>query len=114
MRRASGRRLGVERRKLVAAGAEVVLIQPVGEDHAAMGPNLMSSRNRNPVIQTAVRTVRDQLRRPGVRELLAELPPGPDYKIREPDGPPSEWPETLPGVASRASSAPGEPDAEAV
>src|SRR4051812_10664752 len=112
-RTASGRRLGAERKKLVAAGAEVVLIQPVGEDHAVMGPNLMSSKNRNPVIQTAIRTVRDQLRRPGVRELLAELPEGPDYKIREPDGPPSEWPETLPGVPGRNTAA-SEPGAEAV
>jgi NTE family protein len=113
MRGASGRRLGQERKKLVAVGTEVVLIQPVGDDHAVMGPNLMSSRNRNPVIQTAIRTVRDQLRRPGVRELLAELPQGPDYKIREPDGPPSTWPDTLPGVPPRDAAA-TEPDAEAV
>jgi NTE family protein len=113
MRGASGRRLGTERRKLVAAGTEVVLIQPVGEDHAVMGPNLMSSKNRNPVIQTAIRTVRDQLRRPGVRELLAELPEGPDHKIREPDGPPSEWPETLPGMRPRPLDV-EDPDAEAV
>jgi NTE family protein len=112
-RTASGRRLGSERKKLVAAGTEVVLIQPVGDDHAVMGPNLMSSRNRNPVIQTAIRTVREQLRRPGVRELLAELPEGPDYKIREPDGPPSEWPDTLPGVRQRPFAADGR-DAEAV
>ena len=111
-RTASGRRLGSERKKLVAAGTEVVLIQPVGDDHAVMGPNLMSSKNRNPVIQTAVRTVREQLRRPGVRELLAELPEGPDYKIREPDGPPSEWPDTLPGVPGRNRAA-TEPNADA-
>jgi NTE family protein len=113
MRTASGRRLGSERKKLVTAGTEVILIQPVGEDHAVMGPNLMSSKNRNPVIQTAIRTVRDQLRRPGVRELLADLPEGPDYKIREPDGPPSEWPDTLPGVPIRNTAA-SETDAEAV
>jgi NTE family protein len=111
MRRASGRRLGSERKKLVAAGAEVVLIQPTGDDHAVMGPNLMSSRNRNPVIQTAIRTVREQLLRPGVRELLAELPPGPDYKIRQPAGPVTSWPDTLPGV--RPVSAATDPEAEA-
>jgi NTE family protein len=98
MRRASGRRLGSERKKLVAAGTEVVLVQPTAEDHAAMGPNLMSTRNRNPVIQTAIRTVREQLRAPGVREMLRDLPQGPDHKIREPEGPPSTWPDTLPGV----------------
>jgi hypothetical protein len=48
-----------------------------------------------------------------VRELLAELPEGPDYKIREPDGPPSDWPETLPGVPARNEAA-SEADAEAV
>jgi NTE family protein len=113
VRRASGRRLGSERKKLVAAGTEVVLIQPTPDDLAAMGPNLMSTRNRNPVIGTAIRTVREQLRAHGVRELLAELPPGPDYKIQEPEGPPSTWPDTLPGVRPQAPEV-EEPDAEAV
>jgi NTE family protein len=113
MRTASGRRLGSERKKLVAAGTEVVLIQPTGDDHAVMGANLMSTSKRNPVIQTAIRTVREQLRRPGVRELLAELPPGPDHKVREPDGPVSSWPDTLPGVPD-ARRAADEPEAEAV
>jgi NTE family protein len=102
-RRMSGRRLGSERKILRAAGTEVVLIQPTTEDHAAMGPNLMSTRNRNPVIQTAIRTVREQLRADGVRHLLADLPEGEEHKIREPDGPPSEWPDTLPGVRRRAA-----------
>jgi NTE family protein len=105
MRRASGRRLGSERKKLVAAGTEVVLIQPTPEDHAAMGPNLMSTRNRNRVIRTAIETVRDQLRAPAVRELLRELAPGPDYKIRQPEGPPSEWPDTLRGAPGRLRDA---------
>jgi NTE family protein len=106
MRRASGRRLGSERKRLLAAGTEVVLIQPTGEDHAAMGPNLISTRNRNPVIRTAIRTVRAQLRAAGVRELLADLPQGPEHKIRQPDGPPSTWPDTLPGVPSNRSEVP--------
>jgi NTE family protein len=113
VRRASGRRLGSERRKLVAAGTEVVLIQPTREDLAEMGPNLMSTRNRNPVIRTAIRTVREQLRAPGVRELLADLPPGSDHKIHEPPGPPSTWPDTLPGVPGRRAAV-AETDAEAV
>ena len=70
-----------------------------------MGTNLMSTRNRNPVIQTAIRTVREQLREPGVRELLGELPEGPDYKVRQPEGQPSEWPDTLSGAPGRLRDA---------
>ena len=101
MRRISGRRLGSEAKKLRAAGTEVVLIQPTTEDLAAMGPNLMSTRNRNPVIKTAIRTVGEQLRQPGVAELLDGLPPGNPYRVRRPDGPPSTWPQDLlPGRAA--------------
>ena len=103
MQSMSGRRLGSERKKLRARGTEVVLIQPTPEDHAAMGPNLMSRKNRNPVIRTAIRTVREQLQADGVRQLLEVLPEGEPHKVREPDGPPSEWPDTLPGVPSRAA-----------
>jgi NTE family protein len=101
MRRLSGRRLGSEAKKLRANGTEVVLIQPVAEDHATMGPNLMSTRNRNPVIQTAIRTVGEQLRSPAVRDLLDGLPAGNPYRVRRPDGPPSTWPQDLlPGRAA--------------
>jgi NTE family protein len=101
----SGRRLGSEAKKLRAKGIGVVLIQPTHEDHAVMGPNLMSRRNRNPVIETAIRTVGEQLREPGNRELLADLPAGNPYRVRRPDGPPSTWPpELLPGGA-RATAA---------
>ncbi len=92
-RRASGRRLGSEAKKLRAGGAEVVLIQPTGDDLEAMGPNLMSRKNRNRVIEVAHRTVAEQLREAGVRELLAELPPGQPQRVRRPEGPPSEWPD---------------------
>jgi NTE family protein len=100
--RVAGRRLGSETKKLRAAGTEVVLIQPTPEDRAVMGPNLMSTKNRNPVIQTAIRTVREQLQGDGVRRLLADLPQGADHRIREPDGPISDWPDTLPGRRSAA------------
>jgi NTE family protein len=91
--RASGRRLGSEAKKLRAAGAEVVLIQPLREDLQAMGPNLMSPRNRNRVIEVARRTVSEQLSEPDNRELLADLPQGDPRAIRRPDGPPDEWPD---------------------
>jgi NTE family protein len=93
MRNASGRRLGSEAKKLRAVGAQVVLIQPTGEDLDAMGPNLMSPRNRNHVIETARRTVADQLREPAIRDLLSALPAGRPEKVRRPPGPPSEWPD---------------------
>ena len=99
-RRVSGRRLGSEARELRATGTRVVLIQPVSEDHRVMGPNLMSTRNRNPVIRTAIETVTGQLRQPEVREALAGLPPGEPYKVARPSGPPSSWPRV--GRAARA------------
>jgi hypothetical protein len=100
----SGRRLGSEAKKLRAKGTGVVLIQPTNEDLDLMGPNLMSRRNRNPVIETAIRTVGEQLREPGNRELLEGLPRGNPYKVRRPDGPPSTWPpDLLPGQRATAA-----------
>ena len=58
-----------------------------------MGPNLMSPRRRNQVIDVARRTIGEQLAEPRNRELLADLPPGDPRKLRRPDGPPSEWPD---------------------
>ena len=92
MRRASGQRLGSETKRLRAGGTEVVLVQPVGEDLEAMGPNLMSPRNRNRVIEIARHTVAEQLREPRNRELLAPLPTGDPLKVRRPEGSPVEWP----------------------
>jgi NTE family protein len=92
-RSGSGRMLGSEARKLRARGTEVVLIQPLEDDLDAMGPNLMSRRNRNPVIATARRTVAEQLRRAENRDLVAALPPGDKRRVRRPDGPPEEWPD---------------------
>jgi NTE family protein len=105
MRAMSGRRLGSEAKKLRAKGTGVVLIQPTDEDLEQMGPNLMSRRNRNPVIDTAIRTVGAQLNEPGNRELLADLPQGNPYKVRRPDGPPSTWPpDLLPGQRAAAAA----------
>ncbi|MFN8160939.1 MAG: patatin-like phospholipase family protein [Solirubrobacterales bacterium] len=93
LHRASGRRLGREAKKLRAAGAEVVLIQPLEEDLRAMSVNLMSTRNRNEVIEVARMTVAEQIERPENRQLLAELPRATrPEKVRRPAGPPSKWP----------------------
>jgi NTE family protein len=93
MRRASSQRLGGETKRLHAAGADVVVIQPTDDDLEAMGPNLMSPRNRNRVIEVARRTVAAQISEPHNRELLAELPPGDPVALRRPAGSPAEWPD---------------------
>jgi NTE family protein len=97
VRGASGRRLGNEARKLRAAGTRVVLIQPTAHDLAVMGANLMSRRRRNEVIDTAMRTVAEQLRGDENREALASLPAGEPHKLARPDGSPETWPTVGPG-----------------
>ena len=91
-RRASGRRLGFEAKKLRARGVAVVLVQPTEADLQTMSRNLMSRSNRNEVIRVARRTVAAQLRAPECAELLDRLPAGRPEKVRRPDAPPSEWP----------------------
>lgn len=91
-RRANGRRLGFEAKRVRAYGTEVALIQPVAEDHAAMGRNLMSGARRQQVIETAERTVAAQLREPVLRALLRDLPSGEPHKLRRPRGPVESWP----------------------
>jgi len=98
-RRVNRRRLEHEARKVVRFGTEVVVIEPVAEDLAAMGVNWMSAERRQRVIDTAERTVAEQLRRPDISEKLAGLPPGESHKIRRPPGPPSSWPEMRPAAA---------------
>jgi NTE family protein len=91
-RAAAGRRLGREARKVRESGTEVVLIQPVADDLAVMGPNPMSRRRNNEVIETAIRTTTDALRAAGVAELVRDLPVGPDHVRFRPPGPASDWP----------------------
>ena len=93
-RDASGRRLGSEAKKLRARGTEVVLIQPTREDLDAMGPNLMSRKNRNPVI--AHRPAHRRRRSspgPRTRELLATCRPATSGGSRRPSGDPADWPD---------------------
>ena len=94
-RRASGQRLGSEAKKLRAAGTEVILIQPLGEDLSVMGTNLMSRRRRNEAIETAQRTVAQQLAEHPLRPLLDELPRGRPERIERPAGDPADWPSLL-------------------
>jgi NTE family protein len=93
MRQAAGRRLGHEAKRLRAAGIEVILIQPTVVDLDVMGNNLMSSKRRHQVIETAVETVGNHLRGSEVGERLAALPPGDERLVRRPSGPPSTWPD---------------------
>jgi NTE family protein len=102
-RAANGRRLGFEARKVRRYGTDVVLIQPTDEDLAVMGKNLMSGQRRHEMIETAFRTVSEQLRSPELREKLAGLPPGEPHKLRRPSGPPSTWPTIVPAVQRKAA-----------
>jgi NTE family protein len=99
-RRASGRRLGHEAKKVRATQTEVVLIQPTAEDLELMGGNLMSTERRHDVIELAVRTVAKQLRDRDIAPWLRDLPPGEPHKIRRPRGAPSTWPELVPAQGS--------------
>jgi hypothetical protein len=54
------------------------------------------------VIETAIRTVREQLRAPDVRALLRGLPQGEPHKVERPSGHPSTWPQVVPFQRSAA------------
>ena len=92
-RRAAGRRLGSEAKKLRAAGTPVVLVQPLERDLQTMSRNLMSTRNRNQVIEVARRTVAEQLREPGCGRAALRPAGGPareGHAARRADR--REWP----------------------
>jgi NTE family protein len=91
-RRAGRGRLRHEARKVQRFGTEVAIIEPTPEDHSVMGLNWMSPERRRAVIETAERTVAEQLRRPQLREALSGLPEGEPHKIQQPNGPPETWP----------------------
>jgi NTE family protein len=105
-RGANGRRLAHEAGKVRRLGTEVLTIEPTRDDLKAMGRNLMSTKRRQQVIETAERTVLERLRSPGIEELLGDLPPGEPHRVRRPDGPPSTWPpitRTAPARRKRAA-----------
>jgi NTE family protein len=91
MREANGRRLGHEAKRLRAAGIEVLLLQPSARDLELMGGNLMSSKRRHEMIETAIETTTDQLRAGPLGERLAALPAGHPRLVRRPNGAPSTW-----------------------
>jgi NTE family protein len=101
-RRASRGRLEREEAKVRRFGAEVVIIEPTAEDHAAMGRNWMNTERRQQVIETAEETVARQLASPAIRPLLHGLPAGEPHKISRPTGPPCTWPEI--GAAARRAA----------
>jgi NTE family protein len=103
-RAAAGRRLGREAKKLRASGTSVALIQPTAEDLRAMGRNWMSPARRQQVIETADRTVAEQLEEPEIRRALGGLPRGEPHKLRRPPGPPSEWPRLVPALERRSAA----------
>jgi NTE family protein len=102
--RLSGRRrLEHELRKVRGFGTEVLLLEPTAEDLAGMGLNWMNAERRQAVIETAQRTVGEQLARAEARALLRGLPQGEPHRIERPAGAPAQWPEFgLPG-RSRAA-----------
>ena len=63
-----------EATRLRAAGIDVVLIEPTTDDLDAMGSDLMSSRCRHDVVQTAVRTMTKHLHDTSLGARLAEPP----------------------------------------
>lgn len=93
MREGNGRRLGHEAKRLRAAGIEVRLLQPGARDLTVMGGNLMSSKRRHEMIETAIETTTEQLRESELGERLASLPQGDPRLVRRPSGPPSTWPD---------------------
>ena len=68
-----------------------------------MGRNLMSTRNRNDVIEVARRTVAAQLARARRPPSCSRTSAGRPEKVRRPDGPPSEWPQLLELQSRRAA-----------
>lgn len=72
-RRASGRRLGREARRLREAGKDVLLIQPSERDLEVMGVNLMDPSRRTETLEMALRTVSARLDEPDARYVLRRL-----------------------------------------
>lgn len=104
MRRNAGRRLGWEARRLRERGTRVVMLQPVADDLAVMGGNMMSTTRRHMVLSTAQQTAARQVEETRLVELLAGQPQGAPHRLKRPDGPVATWPaEALPAGTSAAA-----------
>ena len=103
MRRTTGRRLGWEAKRLEERGTEVVLLQPIAEDLAVMGGNLMSTARRHLVLETAQRSMAAQLEELDLAALLSGQPRISEHRLRRPPGPVESWPvDALPAGTSVA------------
>lgn len=92
MRRSAGRRLGWEAKRLRERGTDVVLLQAVADDLQYMRGNVMSVARRHAVLEKSRETMRRQLADSPLPDLLRDLPPAPDHRVRRPEGPPQDWP----------------------
>ena len=72
-RRVVTRQVDAEVGQLEAEGTRVILLEPIADDLVAIGGNVMDERRRARVMQTAMRTTLEQLRRPEHRSLLRLL-----------------------------------------
>jgi NTE family protein len=105
LRRANGRRLGWEARRLRDRGTAVVLIQPVADDLSVMGGNLMSTARRHMVLSRAQHTAVAQVEEADLARLLADQPRMAEHRLRRPEGPVTSWPaEALPAGTSVAAT----------
>ncbi|TMD56279.1 MAG: patatin-like phospholipase family protein [Chloroflexi bacterium] len=94
-RQVAARQVDAEVEALRAEGTEVLLLEPVAEDLAAIGGNVMDDRRRTQVMRTATRTTLEQLKRADRKAPLALLerplqvrPPKPAPEPAEPHGTP--------------------------
>jgi NTE family protein len=66
----AARQVEAEASVLRSQGTEVVIIEPTGDDIAAMGVNLMNAGRRHQVLELAQATVAEQLRGPDIARRL--------------------------------------------
>lgn len=92
IRRTTGRRLGLEAKRLEERGTQVV-VQPVAEDLGVMGGNLMSTALAASWLKTAQRTMAEQLRRSDLTRLLAQQPRIATHRAQPAPGPVEQWPQ---------------------